>query len=224
MDDLHQWDVTPKEAVQVQHRLRSRVRLADNFSRIRTVAGIDISVGRGSKQGRCAVVVLSLPELEVVERRVIAAAVRFPYVPGLLAWREVPIFLQAYELLDTKPDLLFFDGQGYAHPRRFGLACCGGLVLDKPSIGCAKSRLIGEYDPPPMEAGSTSPLTDQGERIGDVVRTKAGVKPVFVSPGHHISFESAARITLECTRGHRIPEPTRLAHIAVTSRSAYPEP
>ena len=134
-------------------------------------------------------------------------------MPGLLAFREVPIFLETYELLDVKPDLVFFDGHGYAHPRRFGLACLGGLMIDTPAIGCAKSRLVGDYQEPGLAAGSVSALTSaEGDRIGDVVRTSTGVRPVFVSPGHRVSFESATGFALRCTRGYRIPEPTRLAH------------
>ncbi len=212
------WDVTPKEAVQVQARMRNRARTEDDFGDIRLVAGVDVAIGRGWKEGRCGIVVLSFPELEIIEARTHAAPVRFPYVPGLLAFREVPIFLATYKLLEHEPDLIMFDGQGYAHPRRFGLACHGGVVLDKPSIGCAKSRLIGDYSEPAPEAGSTSPLiAPEGDQIGIVLRTRNDVKPMFISPGHRVSFDSAARLALACTRGHRVPEPTRLAHIFLSS-------
>lgn len=217
MNEIYRWDVTPAEAVEIQQRLRDRVILRDDFDGIGTVAGVDVSIGRGWKQGKCGIVVLSFPALEVIETRTVTAPIAFPYIPGLLAFREVPIFLAAYELLEHKPDVLFLDGQGYAHPRRFGLACYAGLVVDKPAIGCAKSRLTGHYSDPDFEAGSASELIDDGERIGYVVRTKAGVKPIFVSPGHKISFDTAVCLTLQCTRSHRIPEPTRLAHNLVSA-------
>ncbi len=209
--------LTPKQAVQLQQELRHQVRLEDDFGEIRTVAGVDLRIRIGSTEGRCGVVALSFPELEVIEERVHTGKVTFPYVPGLLAFREIPIFIETFELLGCKPDLVFFDGHGYAHPRRFGLACHAGVLLDLPSIGCAKSRLIGEYEDPGVEAGSTSPLMDNGELIGQVLRTKTGVKPVFISPGHRLSFASATSFALQCTRGHRIPEPTRLAHILVSA-------
>ena len=222
MQDRDYWNVTPKEAVAVQERLRDRVSLEDNFGRIETVAGADVAIGRGWKEAKCAVVVLSFPGLEVVEARTHTAEVTFPYVPGLLAFRELPIFLQTYEMLHLKPDLLFFDGHGCAHPRRFGLACFAGILLDKPAVGCAKSKLIGNYDQPPVESGSVSVLvTNDGDRVGDVVRTKTGVKPVFISPGHRISFESATQFALRCTRGYRIPEPTRQAHILVSRPTSF---
>lgn len=213
------WNVSPAEAVRVQERLSSRVRLDDEFGEISTVAGVDLQIGRGWTHGRCGIVVLSFPGLEVIEARTHTAPVRFPYVPGLLAFREVPIFLETYGLIEAKPDLLFFDGHGYAHPRRFGLACHAGVILDKPAIGCAKSKLTGSYTEPVDEAGSVSPLVaGDGEVIGFAVRTRGGAKPVFISPGHRVSFDTAVRLALQCTRGRRIPEPTRLAHNLVSSR------
>lgn len=210
-------NVSPQEAREVQERLRDKVSLKDDFGHIKTVAGVDVSISRFSRRAECGIVVLQFPTLDVVEGRTFSAEVSFPYVPGLLAFREVPIFLKTYELLQTRPDVLFFDGHGYAHPRRFGLACHAGVLLDAPSIGCAKSLLIGEYDELGIEAGSVSPIIDQtGERIGDALRTKTDVKPVFISPGHRISFDTATRIALECCRGVRIPEPTRLAHRLVS--------
>ncbi len=218
MIDTELWRVTPKEGVALQMKLRERLCLVDRLGQVKRIAGVDVSIPRFSKQGKCAIVILSYPELDVLEIRKHQASISFPYVPGLLAFRELPIFFETYELLETKPDLLFFDGQGYAHPRRFGFACMAGVLLDTPTIGCAKSRLIGEYDEPSVEQGSVSPLiAPEGDRIGDVVRTKTGVKPIFVSPGHRVSFDTATRLTLNCTRGYRIPQPTRLAHIAVTS-------
>lgn len=221
MDNTTRWDLTPAEAVAVQERLRDRVSLNDELDSTDTVAGVDVSIGRGWKEGRCAIVVLSFPALEVLETRTHTAPITFPYIPGLLAFREIPIFLQTLELLESSPDLFFFDGQGYAHPRRFGFACYAGLLIDRPAIGCAKSRLMGHYDEPGEQAGSVSPLiADEGDRIGDVLRTKTGVKPVFISPGHKISFDTATRLAMQCTRGHRIPEPTRLAHEVVSGLHA----
>lgn len=216
--DPKTWNVTPSEGVAIQELLRDRVKLEDDFGKIAAVAGVDVSVSRYGRQGKCAIVVLSFPGLDIAETRTHVAPVSFPYVPGLLAFRELPIFFATYELLSSQPDLLFFDGHGYAHPRRFGFACMAGVLLDKPTIGCAKSKLIGDYSDPPDEFGSTSPLVaPEGDRIGDVVRTKAGSKPIFVSPGHRVSFDSATDIVLRCTRAHRIPEPTRLAHALTVS-------
>ena len=211
------WGLTPEKAVALQKRLRSQVRLTDDLGEIKTVAGIDVSIGRGWAEGKCGIVVLSFPDLETIETQTHIAPVTFPYIPGLLAFRELPIFFETYERLHIEPDLLFFDGQGYAHPRRFGIACMGGVILDKPSIGCAKSRLIGNYSEPPDAPGSISPLiAPEGDRIGDVLRTKAGSKPVFISPGHRVSFDTATDYALRCTRGYRIPEPTRQAHNSVS--------
>lgn len=209
-------DFTTADAIRLQNELRPRVRLEDVFGAISAVAGVDMRIGKGWTEGKCGIVVLSFPELDVIEEKVHAGEVHFPYVPGLLAFREIPLFLETYELLVHKPDLIFFDGQGYAHPRRFGLACHAGLILDKPTIGCAKSKLVGEYQEPEIEAGSSSPLMDGVEKIGEVVRTMAGVKPVFISPGHRVMFGTATALALQCTRGNRIPEPTRLAHMLVS--------
>lgn len=204
----------------MQKRLREQVRLEDDFVPISTVAGVDVSIGRGWREGKCGIVVLSFPGLDVIETATHAAPVIFPYVPGLLAFREIPIFLDTYRLLNREPDLIFFDGHGYAHPRRFGIACHAGVLLDKPTIGCAKSKLTGHYSEPDSDAGSTSPMVaDDSELLGYVVRTKTGVKPVFVSPGHRVSFDTAVEIALVCARGHRVPEPTRLAHELVSGRA-----
>jgi len=216
---LDHWNVTPNEAIETQERLRERVVLEDRFAPVSTVAGVDVAIGRGWREGKCGIVMLSFPELEVIETAACVAPVSFPYIPGLLAFREIPIFLDTYRLLKREPDLVFFDGHGYAHPRRFGIACHAGVLLDKPTIGCAKSRLAGHYSEPGSDAGSVSPLVaDDGELLGHVVRTRTGVKPVFVSPGHRISFDTAVKIALTCTRGHRVPEPTRLAHELVSGR------
>jgi deoxyribonuclease V len=213
---LHRWDISAKEALALQKQLRPLVRLAGmlTLDQIRTVAGLDVAyVGREgeSRQGKAAIVVLSFPELEVIEQVTAITEVTFPYVPGLLSFREAPVLLAAWEQLETQPDVLLFDGQGYAHPRRFGLATHLGVYLNTPSIGCAKSRLIGSYEEPGPQQGSLSPLTDHGEVIGMVVRSKTGTKPLFVSIGHLMDLTTAVELVMRCLHGYRLPEPTRLA-------------
>jgi len=210
--ELHPWDVTPREAVAIQRALREQVVLEDRFATIRHVAGIDVGYDKSAAVCRAAVVVLRFPELEPVESAGSDSAPRFPYVPGLLSFREIPVILQALGKLATIPDLLLCDGQGIAHPRRFGVACHLGLLTDLPAIGVGKTRLTGVYDEPGREKGSRTPLTDKGEVIGAVVRTRTGVKPLFVSPGHRISLESSVHFTLRCLGRYRLPETTRHAH------------
>ncbi len=180
------------------------------------VAGADVSHNRFSSTLYAGVVVLSAENFSVVERRAAAAEVDFPYTPGLLSFREAPVLLQALAKLENVPDVVMCDGQGIAHPRRLGLASHVGLWLDRPCVGCAKSRLTGRYEEPGPEPGARSPLLDRGGAvIGSVVRTKARTQPVFVSPGHRIDLESSVRLVLSCCRGYRLPEPTRLAHLYV---------
>jgi deoxyribonuclease V len=210
----HEWRVTTARAREIQLELVPQVVREGKVVHPRFIAGADISVNRFAKTGRAAVVVLDYPGLEPVEIQVIDGDISFPYVPGLLTFREAPLVLAAWERLTIKPDLFLVDGQGIAHPRRIGLASHLGLYLDMPTIGCAKSRLIGEYDEPGKEAGSNTELTDNGEVIGAVLRTRSGVKPVFVSIGHKLGLGDAVQWTLACCHGYRIPEPTRLAHMA----------
>jgi deoxyribonuclease V len=210
------WPATAAAAIALQKRLAPRLILdGDPPEReVRLVAGCDLAFlgkGRRGDTARAAVVLLSYPELTAVESHAVEAPVTFPYVPGLLAFRELPALLAAFERLERTPDLIIVDGQGYAHPRRFGLACHLGLLLDLPAIGCAKSRLIGEHDEPAPTAGSTADLRHDGELIGAVLRTRDGGRPLYVSPGHRIGFEAAARWVLRLSRGYRLPEPTRLA-------------
>ncbi|MCS7045336.1 MAG: deoxyribonuclease V [Gemmataceae bacterium] len=212
---LHSWELTPKEAVALQHRLAGEVDTAAPLRRWRLVAGADVSYHRYAPLCYAAVVVLRAEDLEVVETQHAVGASSFPYVPGLLSFREAPVVLQAFARLQARPDVVMCDGQGLAHPRRFGLACHLGLWLNVPCLGCAKSRLIGTYREPGRAAGATTPLRDRGEIIGSVVRTKTGVKPLFVSPGHRIDLASAVEVVLRCCRGYRLPEPTRQAHRAV---------
>ncbi|MYC78007.1 deoxyribonuclease V [Candidatus Poribacteria bacterium] len=214
--NLHSWDVTPEEARQLQNELRTQVVGTDRFGKISTVAGADI--GFKKDIARASVVVLSFPELQVVDSVVTESPVRFPYIPGLLSFREIPPLLTAFTQLQTEPDLVIVDGQGIAHPRRFGLASHLGLVLDKPAIGCAKSRLWGRYQEPESEQGSYTYLMDKDEVIGVVVRTRKNVQVVYISIGHRISLDSARTWTLACCRGYRLPETTRYAHNAASGK------
>ena len=214
--DLHSWDVTAEEARQLQNELRTQVVGTDRFGKINTVAGADI--GFKKDIARASVVVLSFPELQVVESVVTESPVRFPYIPGLLSFREIPPLLTAFTQLQTEPDLVIVDGQGIAHPRRFGLASHLGLVLDKPAIGCAKSRLWGRYEEPESEPGSYTYLMDKDEVIGAAVRTRKNVQVVYISIGHRISLDSARTWTLACCRGYRLPETTRYAHNAASGK------
>lgn len=213
---LHSWDVTPEEARRLQNGLRTQVVKTDRFGKINTVAGVDI--GFKKDIARASVVVLSFPGLQVIDSVVTESPVRFPYVPGLLSFREIPPLLTAFTQLQTEPDLVIVDGQGIAHPRRFGLASHLGLILDRPTIGCAKSRLWGRYEEPETEHGSYTYLMDKDEVIGVVVRTRRNVKVVYVSIGHRISLDSARTLTLACCRGYRLPETTRYAHNAASGK------
>lgn len=203
-----------KEARELQLSLSHRIVRTNHGLSPRTIAGVDVSVSRFSKLGRAAVVVLSYPGMEVIDLAVAEDKISFPYVPGLLSFREVPVIMKAWDKLTARPDLVIVDGQGIAHPRRFGIASHLGILLDTPSIGCAKSRLTGDYGPVPAKPGSHSLLLDEGELIGAVLRTRQNVKPVFVSIGHKMALPDCISWVLKCCRGMRLPEPTRLAHIA----------
>lgn len=206
------WPQTAKEAIALQNRLRERVSIRDDFTAVSTVAGIDVGVKRGSNVGKAAIVVLSLPDLNQVDSASVEQSLDFPYIPGLLSFREIPIILLALEKLTTIPDLLLCDGQGIAHPRRLGIASHLGLITEIPSIGVAKTRLTGKHGPVPEGRGEWTPLLDKKEVIGAVLRTRAGVSPVYVSPGHKISLSSAIDFTMRCTTRYRLPQTTRLAH------------
>jgi deoxyribonuclease V len=209
----HRWDVSASEAIAIQRQLRSQVLTTNGsaLTTVKTIAGVDASYQDKTGEAKAAIVVLSFPELEVIEEVVAARPISFPYVPGLLSFREAPVVLDAISSLQARPDLLMCDGQGYAHPRRLGLASHLGVYLDMPSIGCAKSRLIGSYDEPGPDQGSLSPLTDHGELIGMVLRSKTGTKPLFISIGHMVDLATAVLLVTQCLRGFRLPEPTRLA-------------
>lgn len=216
---LHPWRVSPAEARAIQERMRERLTLEGAPCDVHLIAGADLSYPRFSPRAVAGVVVLSWPGLEVVETRTVDGRMEFPYVPGLLSFREGPLLIQAFERLRTEPDLLFFDGQGAAHPRGFGLASHLGLILDRPSLGCAKSLLFGRAAEPDREAGSQTPIRDPaGRPIGVTLRTRTGVKPIFVSPGHRIGMQEAAEWALRMCRGYRIPEPVRRAHLLVNQR------
>jgi len=206
--------VSPARAVQIQRELAQQVSRRSRVREPRFIAGADVSARVARGEARAAVVVLKYPELDLVESRVITGEVDFPYIPGLLSFREAPLILAACEQLTVEPDILLVDGQGLLHPRRFGLACHLGLLLDMSTIGCAKSLLCGGHDMPPAEPGGYAEVIDKSETIGAALRTKAGVKPVYVSIGNHISLNDAVGWVLNCCRGYRLPEPTRLAHLA----------
>jgi deoxyribonuclease V len=221
---LHDWQMTPDQAKRVQRELAVKVSRRNELETVRLVAGVDISAPDSAGLARAAVVVLSYPELAPVETKVITKRVTFPYVPGLLSFRESPLILAVCEGLEATPDLILVDGQGIAHPRRLGLASHLGLLWDKPTIGCAKSRLCGEHKIVPAEPGSYAEITDNGEVIGAVLRTKTGVAPLYISIGHKVDLETAVSWVLRCCRGQRLPEPTRLAHLAASGHLESPKP
>ena len=212
VSQIHDWPVTTADARSLQAQLAGRVLKEGGSEPPALVAGVDISVNR-SGMARAAVVVLDFPAMSLVEAKVEEGRPGFPYIPGLLTFREAPLILAACRQLESDPDLFMVDGQGIAHPRRFGIAAHLGLILDRPTIGCAKSRLCGEHDNPDQGAGSHCELTDHGEVIGAVVRTRTGVKPLYISIGHKVDLSTAVTRVLECCRGYRLPQPTRMAHL-----------
>ena len=208
----HRWDVTPREAIAIQQQLRHLVRIEDCVGEVRRVAGVDVGFEQGTAVTRAAVAVLSLPGLELQEHAIARRPTSFPYVPGLLSFREVPAVLEALQKLERPPDLLLVDGQGIAHPRRFGIACHLGVTSGIPSIGVAKSRLTGQHREVPDERGAWVPLKDQDEVIGAVLRSRKGVRPVYISPGHCVTLETALEYVMQCVTRYRLPETTRQAH------------
>ena len=211
---LHTWDLTPGQAIALQKQLAEQVLLEISLPvSLKTVAGVDVSYQLHGKLFHAAVVVLDYRSLEHVETVTASAEVSFPYVPGLLSFRELPVVLQAFSRLEKVPDVILADAQGIAHPRRLGLASHLGLWLDLPTIGCAKSRLCGVHGEPAPKKGCWTPLLDDGEEIGRVVRTRARVRPLYVSSGHKVGLEEAMEIVLHCSRRYRLPEPTRQAHL-----------
>lgn len=207
----HAWSVSPTRAVRIQRELATRIVRRGRPVSPTLFAGVDLAFTRDGDQCIAGVVVWDPRSDSIVEQRVLRRSVRFPYVPGLLSFREAPAIIAVLRRLRSTPDVFLFDGHGFAHPRRFGLACHVGLLIDRPSVGCAKSLLVGSYDMPPTSAGSMTLLTHHGQPIGRVVRTRDLVKPIFVSVGHRISLDVACRVTMAACRGFRLPEPTRLA-------------
>ncbi|MBN1829980.1 MAG: deoxyribonuclease V [Deltaproteobacteria bacterium] len=212
---LHSWDLTYGEALSLQRLLAEKLVIGGDCTNIRRVAGADVSYARGSNLFYAAVVLLDYKTLETIEESTITEQVSFPYIPGLLSFREGPPLLAAFKKLRCEPDIALFDGQGIAHPRGIGIASHLGLLLDIPAIGCAKTRLVGNHRSVAGEAGAMEPLHFQERVVGMALRTKNNVKPLYVSPGHRIGVIEAARLTLSCCRGYRLPEPTRRAHILV---------
>ena len=208
----HPWDLTPQEAVALQQELRQHIVTTDQLGVVETVAGVDAGFEQDGAITRAAVAVLSYPELELLATAIARRPTRFPYIPGLLSFREIPAVLDALAQLRITPDLLLCDGQGIAHPRRLGIASHLGLITAIPSIGVAKSRLWGTHGPVPAERGRWTPLRDGGEIIGAVLRTRAGVKPLFISPGHRVSLATALGYVMGCCTRYRLPETTRQAH------------
>ncbi len=199
-------------AIAEQQSLRERVSLRDEFGDLQSVAGVDAGFECDGTVIRAAVVVLRFPELIPIDYALVRRPVTFPYIPGLLAFREAPAIVAALHQLQVMPDLVICDGQGIAHPRRCGIACHIGVLLDLPAIGCAKQRLWGHFTPPPPERGARSALYDGQEQIGWALRTRADAQPVFVSPGHRVSLERAPELVMACTTRFRLPETTRFAH------------
>jgi deoxyribonuclease V len=209
--NLHPWNLTPAEAIQLQTRLASQTIVEDRFDEIHFIAGIDAGFEDQGRITKAAICVLSVPELKTVESTVARRPTDFPYVPGLLSFREIPAILEALKQLRSAPDMLFCDGQGRAHPRHLGIASHLGLITELPSVGIAKSILCGRHKPVPPEKGSFSALVYKNETVGAALRTRSGVKPVYVSPGHKISLQSALEYVMLCVTRYKLPEPTRLA-------------
>jgi len=214
VEDLHSWQVSLAQALDIQRKLAAQVSKSSEITAPRFIAGVDISTGKREGMATAAVVVLNYPELRLVETKVTQGRLELPYIPGLLSFRESPLTLAACQKLTITPDLILVDGQGIAHPRRIGLASHLGLFLNTPTIGCAKSLLCGTYEVPGEEPGSYAEVVDRGETIGAALRTRLGVKPIFVSIGHKVDLQTAIYWVMQCCRGYRLPEPTRLAHLA----------
>jgi deoxyribonuclease V len=217
MNQAHSWNVTAGQAVAVQQQLREQVRLEPFDGTIRLIGGADISFNKYEPDIYAGIVLLDYDTQEVVLRATVKTRASFPYVPGLLSFREIPALLQAWELLPVQPEVMVMDGQGIAHMRRLGVASHFGLLTDQPTIGCAKSVLVGAFTEPKPEKGSFAPMVYKDEVVAYALRTKNKVKPVYISPGHRMDLESSRRIMLHCARGYRIPEPTRQAHLTVNA-------
>ncbi len=220
---LHPWNVDYKEAVEIQERLKKQIILKRSFRNLndKLIAGADVSYSKESGRFYAGVIVFELETMQKIEEATASGKVSFPYIPGLLSFRESPILLRAFSKIKREPDIVMLDAQGIAHPRGIGLASHMGLLLDKPSIGCAKTRLIGAYNEMGKEAGLSSPLLIKDKIVGTVLRTKKNVRPVFVSPGHKIDLAASVDLVLKSCRGYRIPEPTRQSHNLVNRIRIY---
>lgn len=207
--------LSPTEAIALQQELRHRVQLTPLAQMPKIVGGADISFNKYSETIYAGIVLLSFPEMQVLHREYVVATAKFPYIPGLLSFREAPALLQVWEKLPEKPDVLILDGHGQAHPRRLGIASHFGVVANVPTLGCGKSILVGKHEPLPEEAGSTVPLIHKGEVVGTVLRTKKKVNPVYISAGNLMTLDDAVNIVRQCVGKYRIPEPTRQAHLWV---------
>lgn len=214
----HSWPETVEEAIAIQEQLRSEVVTEDRLSPVRYVAGIDVGFEESGTITRAAVAVLSFPDLQLQEQKLARRPTTFPYVPGFLSFREIPAVLDALSQVNLTPDLILCDGQGTAHPRRFGIACHLGVLIDLPTIGVAKSWLFGNYREVPNQRGAWQPMRAKGETIGAVLRTRVNVKPVYVSSGHRISLKTAIEYVLQCTPKYRLPETTRWADKLASNR------
>ena len=212
---LHEWNVAPKRAIELQNEWRTQIQIQAPPNEIRTIAGCDISFNKFSEIIYATVVVLEVATREIIGHSGVVTTAEFPYIPGLLSFREVPALLEAWEKLTIEPDAVMLDGQGIAHPRRMGIGAHFGLLVNRPTLGCAKSVLVGKFDAPDPQRGHWSPMLYKGETIGAAVRTKNKVQPVYVSPGHLMDLPTAIDLTLKCDGGYRIPEPTRQAHLLV---------
>ncbi|MFP4094660.1 MAG: deoxyribonuclease V [Cyclobacteriaceae bacterium] len=215
MTELHPWNVSASQAVKIQQQLRCQINIKPLDQPIRHIAGADISFNKGSDQFFAGIILLEYPSMTKVGHALVSFRASFPYIPGLLSFREIPALLVAWQMLPEKPDLIMLDGHGIAHPRRLGIASHFGLWVDKPSLGCAKKLLTGMHEVVPAEAPACTRLFDKDGQIGIALRTRTNVKPVYISPGHLIDFESAEEITRHCLGGYRLPEPTRQAHLLV---------
>jgi deoxyribonuclease V len=212
MKPLHSWNVSVEEAIQIQEALKDRIILKKTFSEVRTIGGGDVAYSRNGSLLFGAIVVLSFPEMKILDTATAAGKIRFSYIPGLLSFREGPILIKTFERLRLKPDMMIYDSQGIAHPRGMGLASHMGLWLNLPSIGCAKTPLLREFTCPAPSRGSFEWIQKEGKKVGAVLRTKEGVKPLFVSPGHQIDLSTSNKLILESCKGFRFPEPLRKAH------------
>jgi len=215
--------LTPGEAVAFQKTLAPRIELTDRLGEVRHIAGVDVGFEASGTVTRAAVAVLDADTLQLVDQAIARRPTEFPYIPGLLSFREIPAILDAMKGLTIRPDLLLVDGQGIAHPRRIGIACHLGLVADFPSVGVAKSRLIGRHGPVPEGRGEWTPLVDKGETIGAVLRSRAGVAPLYISPGHRICLETALHWVMRAVTRYRLPETTRWAHRLASGPAVPPK-